>query len=197
MTISLLSFDSAVTLSQPGGGKRHLLLGNGFSIAYDPDSFSYGRLLDEADFSELSIVARVVFETFGTTDFEKIIEILRTAAVLLTMYAGADPALADQIATDADRIKDALAEVLARRHPENVGSVSADEYASARRFLSHFERIYSVNYDLLLYWTTMQDGTPSVARNDGFGESDEDPGAEWVAWQPMATYQQEYKFLDW
>jgi Domain of unknown function (DUF4917) len=185
---SLLSFAEALARSDESQGKRHLLLGNGFSIAYDPDSFTYGRLLDEADFSRLSVDARTVFNAFGTVDFEKIIEVLRSTSILLGMYPESDPALATRIGADADRLKDTLAQVLARRHPDHVGSITTDEYTSARRFLSHFERIYSVNYDLLLYWTTMQDGHPQVVRNDGFGESEEDPNAEWVSWQPMATW---------
>jgi hypothetical protein len=33
------------------GGKRHLLLGNGFSIACRPELFTYARLFDMADFT--------------------------------------------------------------------------------------------------------------------------------------------------
>jgi hypothetical protein len=183
-----MCFADALALSDKLGGKRHVLLGNGFSIAYDPESFSYGRLLDEADFSALSIDACAVFEAFGTADFERIIEVLRTAAIMLRVYAASDPALADRIAADAERLKDALAEVLARRHPDNVGSLQATSYEHARVFLNHFERIYTVNYDLLLYWTTMQDMEPSMPRNDGFMESEDSPGADYVAWQPMVTY---------
>ena len=169
-------------------GRRHVLLGNGFSISYDPTAFSYGRLLDEADFSQLSIDARAIFDAFGTADFEQVIEVLRTAAVLLPLYAPANPTLAAAIAADADLLKDALAEVLARRHPDNVGSITPEEYTAARTFLAHFERIYTVNYDLLLYWASMQDGPEDVPRYDGFSESEEEPGADWVAWQPMSTF---------
>lgn len=186
---ALMSFDDALAQSDALGGKRHVLLGNGFSIAYDPGSFSYGRLLDEADFSALSIDARSIFDAFGTADFERIIEVLRTAAIMLRVYAASDPALADRIAADADRLKDALAEVLARRHPDNVGSLDTASYEHARTFLSQFERIYTVNYDLLLYWTTMQDMEPAVPRNDGFMESEDSPGAEYVAWHPMVKYE--------
>ncbi|MDX6287678.1 MAG: hypothetical protein QOG53_3163 [Frankiales bacterium] len=188
MPVDVLEFAEAMRRSEEYGRLRHLLLGNGFSIAYDADAFAYGRLLDEADFSELSIDARAVFKEFGTTDFEKIIEILRGAATLLHLYPDSDRDLAARILADADRLKDALAEVLARRHPDFVGSLTSEEYTAARHFLASFERIYSVNYDLLLYWTTMQDIQPTVSNNDGFGESEDEPGAEWVTWKPMATY---------
>jgi hypothetical protein len=185
---AVVSFEEALRSSQALSGPRHVLLGSGFSISYDSTAFSYGRLLDEADFSQLSINARAIFATFGTADFEQVIEVLRTAAVLLPLYAPSIPTLAAAIAADADLLKDALAEVLARRHPDNVGGITREEYTTARTFLAHFERIYTVNYDLLLYWASMQDGPEDVPRNDGFSESEEEPGADWVAWRPMAPF---------
>jgi len=133
MTIPMsFSFEEALRLAEQAEARPHVLLGNGFSIAYDHTAFSYGRLLDEADFSQLSVDARAIFEQFGTADFEQVIEILRTAAELLRIYAPTNTALAGQIAADAERLKDALAEVLARKHPDNVGTVTPEEYASAR-----------------------------------------------------------------
>jgi hypothetical protein len=41
------TFEEALEASKEAGGNRHLLLGNGFSIACRPDSFSYGNLFDE------------------------------------------------------------------------------------------------------------------------------------------------------
>ena len=184
----LPSFSEALAASEEGPGLRHLLLGNGFSMAYDYSSFAYGRLVEEADFSQISVDAQEIFRVLGTADFEKIIEALRLAALLLELYAPGVPALAAALSTDADRLKSALAEVLARKHPDNVGLVTPDEYSHVRPFLANFERIYTVNYDLLLYWATMQDGPEPVPTNDGFAESEEEPGADWVAWQPMATW---------
>jgi hypothetical protein len=188
MTVRVMSFGEALEASQTYAGKRHILLGNGFSIAYDSDSFSYGRLFDVADFSSLSVDARPIFDDFGTTDFEHVIEALRGAAKISLHYEPQNIARAERIRADSELLKDALAEVLARRHPDYVGSVEPAEFASARRFLSNFNRIYTVNYDLLLYWTSMQDGEPRIPRNDGFAESEEEPGARWVSWRPMAAY---------
>lgn len=189
-----MSFSDAIALSESMAGERHILLGNGFSIAYDAGSFSYGRLLEEADFSRLSIDVRAVFEAFGTSDFEKIIEVLRTAAILLRLYSREDVELADRIARDSDRLKDALAQVLASRHPDYVGAITPTEFTHARNFLSHFKRIYTLNYDLLLYWTTMQDTLPTVPRNDGFSESEDSPGAEYVVWNPVNTFSDQRVF---
>lgn len=56
--MTVLTFDEAIAEAQERTGKRHILLGNGFSIACRPDLFAYGRLFDEADFDALSIGRR-------------------------------------------------------------------------------------------------------------------------------------------
>ncbi|GAA1130546.1 DUF4917 family protein [Arthrobacter flavus] len=49
----------------------HLLLGNGFSIAYDQDRFTYGALLAQADAEGLiSSTAKQFFADNQTQDFE-------------------------------------------------------------------------------------------------------------------------------
>ncbi len=190
----MLTFDEALSASEEVGGKRHLLLGNGFSIACRED-FSYGRLFDEADFSSLEVEAEPLFGIFGTADFERVIEALRISASVLELYEG-EPDAMDQIRTDADALKEALAEVLARKHPDNVAAIEAEEYATARRFLLNFDgNIYTVNYDLLLYWTLMQDGEPQIRSGDGFHSDPEEADAEWVVWDGFEDYRQRVFFL--
>src|SRR3546814_15524680 len=59
--------------------KRHLLLGNGFSIALKPDIFTYGSLFDNADFSAAPHVPKL-FEALATNDFEIVIRHLQDTA---------------------------------------------------------------------------------------------------------------------
>ena len=80
----IISFDEA--LAELAEVRRHLLLGNGFSIALFPDRFRYGALLDEADFSGLP-EARKAFDLLGTTDFEVVVEALKRAVELLPLYS--------------------------------------------------------------------------------------------------------------
>lgn len=173
-----------------------MLLGNGFSIACRPDSFSYGRLFDEADFSTLSIGAEGLFGYSGTADFERAIEALRVSAFVLDLY-DQDSELSERIRNDAQVLKEALAAVLAKKHPENVGEISDAEYARARTFLDHFSsgRIFTVNYDLLLYWTLLQDLEPKIKADDGFREDPDEPDAEWVTWDGYAGHSQRIYFL--
>ncbi len=189
--LDLLTFDEALNRSPEG--KRKVLLGNGFSIAWKPAVFQYRALLDAADFSQLSVDGRQLFDILGTADFEEVIQRLKAAAAILPLYVD-DPNARERALRDADRLKDALAEVLARRHPEHPGEVSDDEYASAARFLGHFKRIFTMNYDLLLYWVVMHDSPTRALRDDGFRSDPEDPEAEYVTWDttPVSESQSVY-----
>jgi hypothetical protein len=62
--MAILAFEAAIEEAQRYS-KRHLLLGNGFSIALRPNIFQYGKLYEQADFSKLSPTAKLAFEALG------------------------------------------------------------------------------------------------------------------------------------
>ena len=76
--MTLMSFANAIADSEQFS-KRHLLLGNGFSIACRADIFHYGSLFEQADFSAVPEVA-AVFAALGTQDFEVAIRSLENSA---------------------------------------------------------------------------------------------------------------------
>lgn len=167
------------------------MLGNGFSIACRPDSFAYGRLIDEADFSGLIVDADILFAREGTADFEKVIEALRRAARIVELYDDGHSELCQAIREDSDRIKQVLAETLAKKHPDHVFDISDAEYSSARHFLSNFGHVFTVNYDLLLYWTLLNtELQPKFSSDDGFRADPSEPDAEWVAWDHLFAFSQ-------
>lgn len=180
----LLSFQEA--LDQSRGGKRHLLLGNGFSIALKPDIFTYEALYDHADFSAIPY-AGALFDALETRDFEALIKVLVDMARLLKVYKGVAPALIEQIRMDADTIKTILVQAIASRHPDRPYDVAPEQYAACRKFLSNFGdgKIYTLNYDVLLYWTLMQDKVDdlNLRPDDGFRSDEDDPDAPYVTWQ--------------
>ena len=93
-------------------------------------------------------------------------------------------------------MKEALARVLSRQHPDNVGEITADEYRSARRFLGEFGgNLYTVSYDLLLYWTLLQELEPEIESDDGFRSDPDDEDAEWVTWDGYAGHKQRVFYL--
>jgi hypothetical protein len=166
--------------------KVHALLGNGFSRACRDDIFAYGALFDRADFAALSSAARAAFDALGTRDFEIVIHALRRAVRLLTVYDG-DPSLAARLQADADGLREVLVTAIASSHPDHPNEIRDEQYAACRTFLSRFKRIYTLNYDLLLYWALMHDAVgPKLASDDGFRNGDEDD-ADYVVWDPASS----------
>lgn len=161
----------------------YLMLGNGFSIALRPDIFTYGSLYDNADFSAAPYIKNV-FETLGTTDFEIVIKALQDTAKILALYDPVSP-LPAKLVQDAEYVKEALVSAVAKRHPSRPYEVEDAQYAACRKFLSPFRHIFTLNYDVLLYWTLMQDevDTLDIRPDDGFRHPEDDPNLPYVSWQ--------------
>lgn len=191
----VLTFGAAIEESQQLK-KRHLLLGNGFSIACRADIFQYSTLFERADFQNLSLGARAAFETFRTQDFERIIKALRDTRAVLSGYPAASGELAESVQQDADGLREVLVQAIAGSHPGRPSDIPDDEYESCRRFLSYFERIYTLNYDLLMYWAQMHE--PSEIRlehDDGFRKPEDDPEAPYVTWDSSGSREQTSFYL--
>lgn len=175
--------------------RRHLLLGNGFSIACRPNIFAYGKLYEEADFSKLSPTARLAFEALKTQDFERVIKVLRDAKAVLAAYGGSS-AFLQTLEDDANGLRELLVQTIAASHPAWPGELTETEYTTCRAFLSHFDSTYTFNYDLLLYWVHMH--TPEGVQpssDDGFRKSEDDFEAEYVVWEPGQSHEQNMHYL--
>lgn len=103
----VLTFQEALLFYEEQS-KRHLLLGNGFSIACRPNIFQYGKLFEQADFSKLSTSAKKVFHKLDTQDFEKVISILRDSAIALKAYEDVSAELLAKLSSDADSLRELL-----------------------------------------------------------------------------------------
>lgn len=123
-----------------------IILGNGASIAVS-QSFDYGSLLRhvrEADM--LAPDVEELFHVFGTEDFELLLRILRQAN-----YVNEHLKLEDTRTLQAYQgIRDCLIRAVRDVHPS---------YADIRHylprmysFLKQFRTVFSLNYDLLVYW---------------------------------------------
>jgi hypothetical protein len=197
----VLTFGQAVADSEDCS-KRNLLLGNGFSIACEPDIFHYGSLFDQADFSALPDV-RHSFEALGTQDFEVVIRALENGSRLALIYTPGDAGVARRMASDASRLKELLVSTVAQNHPARPSNVEPARFHACREFLAHFlsgskpGRVYTMNYDLLLYWALMHDDNPfrdnpaTIITIDGFGLNEDDPEADYVVWKAESTANQQ------
>ena len=174
----LLSYDEV--LQKTTDGERALLLGNGFSMAYNKERFSFTDLRKSA--IERGIIDKdgpinKTFEKFNTSDFESVIKALEDANKVLEAYGlNANK----NFETDANKLKEHLIQIITNNHPEKATDLTLDEIRSCLAFIKRYTYIYTLNYDILLYWVIMRgkEVTPEASDplfTDGFGNSPEDP----------------------
>jgi hypothetical protein len=181
MAEKIYSFEDCLKMA--GSTQKVALLGNGFSIALFPKIFSYSSLRDRANFVE-SVPVQRIFEALETMDFEAVLRNLASGQLIARDY-GLGPEIGDIIAADIALVRDKLVTAIAGSHPPYPHEITDAQYKSCRNFLRHFLKIYTLNYDLLLYWTLMRneaDGQPLDA-DDGFRTSPDDPDADFVTWE--------------
>ena len=196
--MNLLTFEDAIKASEHYN-KRHLLLGNGFSIACRPNIFQYAKLFEQADFSALTASARDAFNRLKSTDFERVIKAIRDAAAVAAGY-GLTPPQVEQMLADADALKELLVQTIAKSHPARPSDIDDAEYAACQTFLANFQNTYTLNYDLLLYWTHMhREIEGEISSDDGFRTSqtdiETDTESEYVVWEAGQSHQQNLWFL--
>ena len=182
MMTEVLTFAEALGRSDPG--KRKILLGNGFSIAWRATAFTYRSLLEAADLSRLPR-AKAVFGALGTSDFEEVIRALLSAARIAPAFGGTGVAMAEEMHQDAEALKGILVEAIASRHPDRPQAVGDEAFSACRAFLRNFGCYYTLNYDLLLYWALMHDEADGAGlpRNDGFVNPDGAAETDYVVWE--------------
>ncbi len=154
--MDILSFQEALDATEVTEGARHTLLGNGFSISWRPELFAYASLYEKAELSGLLPGKQELFEALDTKDFERVMEHLGTGSRLAELYK-AHPNVVSRLASDIDVVRHGLADVISQVHPDTRFSLPDAEADSAREFLANFESIFTLNYDLLLYWTLLRD----------------------------------------
>ncbi|EFV82363.1 hypothetical protein HMPREF0005_00678 [Achromobacter xylosoxidans C54] len=179
--------------------KSHLLLGNGFSMAYDNSIFSYNALFNfVASLKDRDLAA--ILGVMKTKNFELMMEQLEAFSSLLKVFGG-DEALQAKVHAAHDGLRKSLIDAIRSMHPEHVFKVSDEKSAACAHFVSRFLEtggsIFTSNYDLLLYWVLMRQNIPNAC--DGFGRDllnpleverkNEDPEWSTLRWGPNKAKQ--------
>lgn len=154
----VITFQEAIKRTE--GEDRALLIGNGFSAQY----FSYADLLTEAGLEADSSI-RNLFANLDTVDFEAVVRALEDAVIVEQSYGNVGHA--NELGRDAQGVRDALVHAVKATHPEHRADLIF-QYESAATFLDFFREVFSLNYDLLLYWISLERGILS----DGFGQGE-------------------------
>jgi len=158
----------------------HLLLGNGFSMAYDHNIFSYNAL-HEFVMNQKDKDLSKILEVIGTCNFEVIMQYLDNFLALISAFGG-DQKLKKRVEAASSKLKKSLLNAVKELHPEHVFKVPEEKskacVAFLRRFLDTGGCIFSTNYDLLLYWVLMRNSV--VDHCDGCGRELENETGEYI-----------------
>lgn len=182
---NILTFEQAIDTS--GAGRRHILLGNGFSISWKDSVFRYDSLLNQAAFDSISVPAIEIFEALDTTDFEYVMRSLNDSSKIIPIYQPNSSEISANMVTDSSKLRDVLVKTIADNHPERPSEITEDEYENAINFLSRFDgNIYTLNYDLLLYWVMMKAYSQNKFKcTDGFIDPEEE--STYVVWDTSGS----------
>lgn len=151
--------------------KKHLLLGNGFSIAYNDKIFSYNALSNFIEELEDDLLIKL-FATINTKNFELIMQQLDNFIEIAKTF-NADDKFTKKLITANTTLKKSLIDAIKKLHPEHVFTIPEEKSKSCFNFLNEFitndGKIFSTNYDLLLYWVLMRNNSQLAI--DGFGRT--------------------------
>lgn len=129
---------------------HNLLLGNGASIVFHP-AFQYESLYEKS--SEIGVLSSDVlqiFKSFNTKNFEQILEMLSNAR-LVNELLGIDEKETEE---SYKQVREALVTTI---HNVHVQSKDIKEnLIKLAKFMKRFERVASLNYDLIVYWAMLE-----------------------------------------
>ncbi len=164
------SFEDAINAST---GERNCLVGNGMSMAFDSNLFSYDSLLKTANFAENDPIIESVFQSLKTTDFESVANALINTQTIAQTFAQNDFAV--QLGQAIELLKSSLISSVSDNHPKNKNNVTDDQALKCQQFFKNFTDtkgvVFSLNYDLLIYWSILRKTPINTQLNvsDGFG----------------------------
>ncbi len=172
---NLKTYDQIVSELKSKNRQKHLLFGNGFSMAYDPNIFSYNALSNFIDKTNNDLLKKL-FDIVNTKNFELIMQQLDNFIEIAKVFS-TDSSLVLKLTEASDTLKNSLIEAVKELHPEHVFSIAEEKSVQCFNFLSEYLSnngfVFSTNYDLLPYWVLMRNEAQYSI--DGFGRELENP----------------------
>ncbi len=143
-----------------------LILGNGASIAIN-NNFDYPSIFEKAkEEGYINDSLEEIFQDLQTKDFEFILRALwHSKRINKALQLGPE----NKITKAYDLVKNAFITTVHSIHESVTYDSVKAELKKASIFLSHFKKVFSLSYDLLVYWTIMigNDNSPYTFK-DGF-----------------------------
>lgn len=173
----LQKYSEVVAYLKKNQRPKHLLLGNGFSMAYDYKIFSYNALYEFIENLENDVLSKL-FNIINTKNFELVMLQLDNFIEIAEAFS-TDKELIKKLNEASERLKRSLIDAIEALHPEHVFEVPTEKSQKCFQFLDDYlsnqGKVFTTNYDLLLYWVLMRNESEKAI--DGFGREVENPEA--------------------
>jgi len=146
--------------------EKNIVLGNGFSIAYDiafeESKFSWNTLSELCEINQNSPLFELLKDS--NFDFELAHQKLNGACEVISKY-GDSTLLIDKYQNEIQTLREQLVIAVTKSHPENFSNLAMsngkkvrESIGKCRDFIGQFDNVFSLNYDLLLYWVRCYEG---------------------------------------
>ena len=114
----LPSYQNVVVYLDKAKRTRHLLLGNGFSMAYDSGIFSYNALSTFIDKLDDELL-KTLFNIVNTKNFEIVMQQLDNFIEIAQVFS-TDEELVEKLKLASTTLKESLIDAVKTLHPEHV-----------------------------------------------------------------------------
>lgn len=169
-TIEIIDYEEAIKIE----GNKHLLLGNGFSMAFDYERFNFKTLFEEAQLGDMEklLIGKLKTEP----DFEETMYLVHSAKIIMESFATDIP---DEIAEFEESLRLGLKRAVHNVHTKDDGSFITDftleQIHAVHSFLGPFlfsgNTVFTINYDLLLYRSFMEIKKLDKTVDKGWGDN--------------------------
>ncbi|MDP3269874.1 MAG: DUF4917 family protein [Legionella sp.] len=177
-----LTFEEALNAD---GSDKSLLIGNGFSRSIS-NKFDYKTLFDLTKdpiiMGDECLYQTVdhIFSDLETTDFEKVLAHLDVSHKILCSYKKTLTLnnyinnLLDKMQNDINQIKKIFIKIINYVHGDLYSQITPNTSIKLGNFLKNFNSIFTINYDLCLYWILMKikESDSKFKYDDGFRGND-------------------------
>lgn len=172
--MKIITFQAAIQKAKDKEQKLILLLGNGFSIDFDKQIFSQKELIQSTQ-EPYSLEDKEIY-----TNNENFEDVVQTLSELRDLPP-------EKIREKKDEFLKVIITALSHNHPDRITDTQTMQCA---KFLSDFQSIYTLNYDLLLYWVIMKENLNDKFK-DGFCKNRIPSTGDfltWYSWYPFDNH---------
>lgn len=176
LMMETITFQAAIQKAKVQKQKLILLLGNGFSIDFDP-KFSQKKIIQSTQ-DQYPLEDKEIY-----TDNENFEAGVQQISELKNL-----PPEKKQ-----ESLKKFIEE-LSHIHPKDPDCITPIQFNQCAKFLSNFQSIYTLNYDLLLYWVIMRKKLTDKFK-DGFCKNRVPITGDFLTWYPYKEGKTNLRYL--